>query len=110
MKKTQSYMHRLHATNQLTSEQALFMAKRRPKEELYDLIKDPHELNNLVEKQQHLNALQNFRKIMDDWIENTGDKGEFPEDPEVVNKYKKQMKEWAQDRIDKIYKTEKRQY
>ena len=102
-------MHRLHKRNQLTPEQALFMANRRPKEELYDLKKDRHELNNLAEKQQHQNTLQKFCKILDDWMEKTGDKGEFPENPEVVNKYKKQMKEWAQDRIDKIYKNEKRQ-
>ena len=97
-------MHRLYKQKQPTPGQALFMANRRPKDELYDLKKDPHELNNLAEKQQHQNMLWKFRKIMEDWIENTGDKGEFPEDPEVVNKYKKQLKEWAQDRIDKILK------
>ena len=102
-------MHRLHKKKQLTTEQVLFMANRRPEEELYDLKEDPHELNNLAGKQQHQRTLQKLLKIMNDWIENTGDKGEFPEDPEVVNKYKVQMKEWAQDRIDSIYKNEKRQ-
>ncbi len=99
-------MHRLHAENQLTPEQAFFMANRRPEEELYDVLQDPHELNNLAGKQSHQNILQKFRKILDDWIKNTGDRGEFPEDSDVVKKYKEQMKAWAQDRIDEIYRNE----
>lgn len=100
-------MHRLHKQKQLTPVQALFMANRRLKDELYDLKKkDPYELNNLAEKHQH--TLQKFRKIMDGWIEYTGDKGEFPEDQEVINKHKEQMKEWTQDRVDEIYENEER--
>jgi N-sulfoglucosamine sulfohydrolase len=99
-------MHKLYENKQLTPEQALFMAKRKPKEELYDLKEDPHELNNLADIKQHLIILQKFRKILDDWIENTSDRGEFAEDPEVVNQYKQEMKIWAQDRIDKNYKEE----
>ncbi len=102
-------MHRLHTKNQLTPEQALFMADSRPQEELYDLTNDPHELNNLAEQQQYQSTLREFRNILDDWIKDTGDRGEFPEDPVVVKKYKEAMKEWAQDRIDEIYKNEKRQ-
>ena len=44
--------------------------------------------------------------LLDELIEKTGDKGAVPEDPKVVGKYKKRMKEWAQDRIDAIYKDE----
>jgi hypothetical protein len=93
-------MHALHKNNQLTPEQALFMADSRPKEEFYDLKKDPHELNNLAHDSQLQPILEKFRKILDEWIKNTGDRGEYQEDPVVVNKYKKQMKGWAQDRLD----------
>ena len=37
-------MRRLHAEQELTPEQARIMAETRPREELYDLQSDPHEL------------------------------------------------------------------
>ncbi len=103
-------MHRLHKKNQLTPEQALFMAPQKPVEELYDLINDPHELNNLAEKQESHTVLQKFRKILDDWIADTGDKGQFPEDPEVVKEKKRYYKTYKQDMIDSIYAIEKELY
>jgi uncharacterized sulfatase len=93
-------MHQLYNQKKLTPEQSLFMADRRPEEELYNLKNDPHELYNLAENGQYKNTLLNFRRILDEWIEESGDKGQFPEDTVVVNRYKKQMKEWAKDRIN----------
>jgi len=82
-------MQRLHKQNRLTPEQARFMADSRPPEELYWLERDPHELNNLAGNPDYQETLVKFRQLLDTWIEETGDRGEIPEDPEVVTRYQK---------------------
>jgi len=96
--KEQSYpmlnlMKELHAQGKLTPVQALFMAPRKPDEELYDLTADPWEVNNLAASPEHQQTLKDMRAILDGWIKQTGDKGQFPEKPDAVTK---------QDRV-KIY-------
>ena len=96
--KEQSYpmlnlMKELHAQGKLTPVQALFMAPRKPDEELYNLTSDPWEINNLAASPQHQQTLKNMRAILDKWIKDTGDMGQFPEKPSAVTE---------QDRI-KIY-------
>src|SRR5262249_4065727 len=46
-------MKQLHAEGKLTAEQELFMADRKPDEELYDLQTDPHEVHNLASAKDH---------------------------------------------------------
>jgi arylsulfatase A-like enzyme len=96
--KEQSYpmlnlMKELHAQGKLTPVQALFMAPRKPDEELYNLTGDLWEIDNLVASPQHQQTLKNMRAILDKWIKDTGDMGQFPEKPSAVTE---------QDRI-KIY-------
>jgi N-sulfoglucosamine sulfohydrolase len=45
----------------------------RPLEELYDLEKDPHELNNLAAEETHAKTLVELRQILRAWQEKTGD-------------------------------------
>ncbi|MBW8041856.1 MAG: sulfatase [Planctomycetes bacterium] len=58
-----------------------FAAKRvkmfqyRPAEELYDLIKDPYELNNLAGDPTHQKLLASLRKKLDTWMKQQGDLG-----------------------------------
>lgn len=40
----------------------------RPAEELYDIVKDPAQVNNLAESAKHQEALISHRKILDDWV------------------------------------------
>ncbi|MEN8772633.1 MAG: sulfatase [Akkermansiaceae bacterium] len=40
----------------------------RPAEELYDIVKDPAQVNNLAESPKHQEALISHRKILDDWV------------------------------------------
>ncbi len=87
--KEQSYpmlnlMKELHAQGKLTPVQELFMAPRKPDEELYDLTNDPWEINNLAASPRHQATLKNMRAILDKWIKETGDKGQFPEKPSAV--------------------------
>jgi len=72
-------MKELHAAGKLTPAQQLFMADRRPAEELYDIQADPWEINNLAAAPGHQDALKVMRGRLDKWISETGDKGQFPE-------------------------------
>ena len=48
-------------------------------EELYDVRKDPYQLNNLVENKEYIRDLEEMRKLLDDWITTFDDK--IPENP-----------------------------
>ena len=48
---------KLKEENKLTPEQALFMAPRKPPEELYDLQADPYEVKNLADVAEHKEIL-----------------------------------------------------
>ncbi|MEA3479490.1 MAG: sulfatase [Bacteroidota bacterium] len=69
----------LHLKGKLTPEQELHMADTKPEEELYDLKNDPHEFQNLVENSNFQTTLETMRKLMDEWIDDTGDCGQFQE-------------------------------
>ncbi len=56
----------------------------RPKEELYDLAADPHQVNNLATDPEHAESLRSHRTILEDWISATGDKGQHDEDPKLL--------------------------
>jgi len=77
-------MKELHAQGKLTPVQELFMVPRKPDEELYDLRKDPYEINNLAASPEHQQTLRQMRRILDKWIKDTGDKGQFPEKPSSI--------------------------
>lgn len=77
-------MRELHAQGKLTAVQELFMAPRRPAEELYDLKADPHEIHNLAASPEHQKVLEDLRAKLDAWIRETGDQGETPEPADVI--------------------------
>jgi arylsulfatase A-like enzyme len=72
---------RLAFEGKLNDTQKLFMSRTKPKEELYDLEKDPYEINNLADAESV--EIQNVKKEMsaalDKWIIDTKDLGEVPE-------------------------------
>ena len=104
----------LHEQGKLTPEQELFMAQKRPAEELYDLSADPHEVNNLAEDPKKQDILQRMRKILDSWIVETKDRGEIPEDSDEGSRFTREFltsyygKEWKEQRglPEKISKAE----
>ncbi len=73
-------LRELHEKRQLDPlpEQILF-AETRPQEELYDLRNDPQEIRNLAGDPSHQTTLNELRKRLDRWIEETGDRGRQPE-------------------------------
>ncbi|MEJ7829984.1 MAG: sulfatase/phosphatase domain-containing protein, partial [Segetibacter sp.] len=72
-------MKELNAQGKLTPAQALFCAPVKPAEELYDIVADPEELNNLAKVAKYKNQLTAMRSILGKWVAQTGDKGQFPE-------------------------------
>jgi hypothetical protein len=89
-------MRELHAAGKLTGPPAALFAPRLPDEELYDSQSDPHEIDNLAQsnKPEHREALLRLRAALETWISETGDRGRFPEPPEIVAPFEKEMHDW----------------
>lgn len=67
------------AAGRLNATQEAFYGDQRPAEELYDLQADPHEVTNLANEPSHAAAIAKHRRLLADWIERTGDRGQQPE-------------------------------
>ena len=67
----------LHSQGKLTPPQEFLCQPAMPAEELYDLPRDPWEINNLAQSKQpeHQAALQRLRAVLEKWIEDTNDQG-----------------------------------
>ena len=69
----------LHLQGKLSKEHDLWFRVPKLREELYDLENDPFELNNLSDKPEYSNKLNNLSKVLDDWIKEIDDLGRIPE-------------------------------
>ena len=67
------------AAGQMNQDQLVFFGEQRPAEELYDLELDPHQIRNLATDPKYAAELELHRKLLADWIAQTGDKGQQPE-------------------------------
>ena len=72
-------LRRLDKAGKLNRDQLLIFAEKRPKEELYDLQKDPWELHNLADDSSSQQILKRLRRILNQWIRETDDRGEKAE-------------------------------
>jgi hypothetical protein len=88
-------MRRLLAAGELTGPAADLM-RPFPEEMLYDTATDPHEIHNLAGSglKEHRDALLRLRAALDTWITETGDRGAWPEPPDVVAPFEKEMHDW----------------
>jgi N-sulfoglucosamine sulfohydrolase len=88
-------MRQLAAQGKLTGPAAELM-KPVPFEQLYDTQADPHEIRNVADsdKPAHREALVRLRAALDVWMTETGDLGQWPEPPEVVAPFEKEMHDW----------------
>lgn len=71
---------RLNAEGKLKGPQKLFFQETKPVEELYDVLADPHEINNLADSPGHQGELKHLRAVLEKWIKSSGDLGGIPED------------------------------
>ncbi len=76
---TMQAWRRLNDAGQLTGAAKLFFALVKPREELYDTLFDPDEINNLASHSKYKMTLTKMRRALDKWIIDTKDLGEFPE-------------------------------
>lgn len=88
----------MYERGELTPAQALPYSPR-PAEELYDLQEDPHELVNLANDPDHEEILQEMRQLVDEWIEDTDDKGQYPESKAALRILKKMFPKQAVDPV-----------
>lgn len=67
--------------SKLDTAQALLAQPRQPKEQLYDLIADPHEIHNLADstRSEDIAALKRLSAELDAWVVRTDDQGRFPD-------------------------------
>ncbi len=88
-------MRRLYAEGKLTGP-AAELFEPLPPEQLFDTQTDPHEIRNLAASDDpaHREALVRLRAALDTWLIETGDLGEWPESPEVVAPFEKEMHDW----------------
>ncbi len=54
-----------------------------PLEELYDLGKDPYEINNLAYKEEYQDVKEKYETILMNHIEEIDDKVLYPDSPEI---------------------------
>ena len=92
-------MEVLNEQGKLNEVQLNFMGDTRPAEELYDVINDQFEINNLAGDPDYEPVLNKYRQLLDEWIIRF-DKGAYPEDSTEINYarklMKKQYKLWMQ--------------
>ena len=88
-------MRKLYAEGKLTGA-AKELMEPLPFEQLYDTEIDPHEINNLVDSSDpsHVKVLQEMRSALDQWMVETGDRGEINESRAVVAPFEKEMHDW----------------
>jgi len=75
-------MKQMHMDGKLNEMQDKFLSNERPSEELYDLITDPFEIDNLAKDPKHSKTLATYAGILENWIAETDDKGQYPENKE----------------------------
>jgi len=80
-----SVLKEMDKNGELNDVQQLVTAKIRPEEELYNLLNDPFEINNLADDTAYENKLMEMRRILSDWVIETSDKGIIPESEESYN-------------------------
>ena len=93
-------MKQLYKEDQLNAVQARFMSGERPAIELYNLQEDPFELNNLADNPEYADVLQEHDDVLQKWIRETDDKGQYPEDEEGL---KLMLGIWGQHAINPEY-------
>lgn len=88
----------MYDRGELTPAQALPFGPR-PAEELYDLKEDPHELVNLAHDPDRQVILEAMRSLVEAWIEDTDDKGQYAEQRAALAVTKNQFPKMCIDPI-----------
>lgn len=76
--RTMQELHEWFESGRMNAEQA-FWFQPRPREELYDLVADPHEVNNLAGDPAYAAELDRLRKALEEWHDLVADLSDEPE-------------------------------
>ena len=88
-------MEVLYENDQLTEEQSIFMSESKPEFELYNLINDPFQLNNIAYSNRIVT--QKFIKILEDWQKKTNDIYTDPDESDLqamILEKRENLKKW----------------
>lgn len=72
--------HRLAGLGELTGPAALYMARTKPREQVFDLRNDPHEIRDLAADPAYAGVLTKLRKAHRRWVLEIQDLGFLPEE------------------------------
>ncbi|MCK4919609.1 MAG: sulfatase-like hydrolase/transferase, partial [Bacteroidales bacterium] len=89
-----------YEAGKMNEAQALMWSETRVPEELYDLENDPHEINNLANNPNYSKELKKHRKLLENWIKETDDKGQYPETKEAL---KGALQQWNEKAVNPEY-------
>lgn len=89
-------MRKLYAEGGLQGPAKALMERKGPCEELYDLRRDPHEIDDLSRstEPEHREALLRLRTALDVWMTETHDRGAAPEPPAAIAGIEEEMERW----------------
>ncbi|MGI9456358.1 MAG: sulfatase-like hydrolase/transferase, partial [Aeoliella sp.] len=83
----------MHSDGTLDAVQEAALFGPRPGEELYDIAADPHQIHNLAADPAFADELTRHRKILEQWIRETDDQGQYPESDENLRAI---LKRWGE--------------
>jgi len=90
----------LYGEGKLNEVQAFMWREARVAEELYDLETDPHETINLAENPEYAVQLQRSRQILERWMRETDDKGQYLESVESLRGV---LQRWSKQAVNPEY-------
>ncbi len=85
-------LYRLRAADALTDVQAQWFRTSKPREELFDVSADPHEINNLADDPAYAEKLKELRTACRQWVAVMNDRNLQPE-PELIRQFWPEMKQ-----------------
>lgn len=78
---TSKDLRRLHRNGKMTQYQEELWFGVRAMEEFYDISADPHQMTNLASDPRYRAELIKHRAVLNDWVEESDDKGMYEESP-----------------------------
>lgn len=78
-KEISKHMRVLFENGELNELQSRYYQPNRPTEELYDVVNDPHQINNLASISKYKKKLDELRIVLYNWMDETNDPGLIPE-------------------------------
>ena len=82
---TMKELIKLRDEGSLNEIQSQWFREKKSKEELFDCLNDPHEINNLANQAEYQNKLIELRNEMDRWLTEINDQPNLPE-RDLINK------------------------